>query len=197
MLETVGHPHAVNPDRQLRKIAVARGWPVLEFAATNGDPRRPSRPDPQPVSRSDEPVRHVNSRIDKDHESITAKLFPSRGIRRRNESRTTGPDTATGYPRATSRGRRPRQEHSGPNAAGDRDGCPARQRRCTLGNPDLTWFRRRPARGAACFVLPASRQGLLPTAVSPPISRRPARRSDTGLRIPLPLNATPSECHMI
>jgi HAD superfamily hydrolase (TIGR01490 family) len=33
MLETVGHPHAVNPDRQLRKVAAARGWPVLAFAA--------------------------------------------------------------------------------------------------------------------------------------------------------------------
>ena len=48
MLEAVGRPHAVNPDRQLRKIASARGWPVLEFG-----------------------LRHVNSRIDKDHELIT------------------------------------------------------------------------------------------------------------------------------
>ncbi len=32
MLETVGHPHVVNPDRQLRKIALSRGWPVLAFA---------------------------------------------------------------------------------------------------------------------------------------------------------------------
>lgn len=32
MLEAVGHPHAVNPDRQLRKIAAQRGWPVLAFA---------------------------------------------------------------------------------------------------------------------------------------------------------------------
>ena len=32
MLETVGHPHAVNPDRHLRKIASERGWPVLAFA---------------------------------------------------------------------------------------------------------------------------------------------------------------------
>jgi HAD superfamily hydrolase (TIGR01490 family) len=32
MLETVGHPHAVNPDRHLRKIAAQRGWPVLAFA---------------------------------------------------------------------------------------------------------------------------------------------------------------------
>ncbi len=31
MLEAVGYPHAVNPDRQLRKIAIARGWPVLAF----------------------------------------------------------------------------------------------------------------------------------------------------------------------
>jgi HAD superfamily hydrolase (TIGR01490 family) len=32
-LEAVGHPVAVNPDRALRRIAAARGWPVLEFAA--------------------------------------------------------------------------------------------------------------------------------------------------------------------
>lgn len=32
MLETVGHPSVVNPDRALRKEAVARGWPVLNFS---------------------------------------------------------------------------------------------------------------------------------------------------------------------
>ncbi|GHH24242.1 HAD family hydrolase [Streptomyces rubradiris] len=31
MLRTVGHPHAVNPDRALRREALAQGWPVLEF----------------------------------------------------------------------------------------------------------------------------------------------------------------------
>ena len=31
LLQTVGHPHAVNPDRSLRRIARQRGWPVLEF----------------------------------------------------------------------------------------------------------------------------------------------------------------------
>ncbi|WP_182525452.1 HAD family hydrolase [Nocardioides dongkuii] len=31
MLETVGHPHAVNPDRDLRRIAAAKEWPVLVF----------------------------------------------------------------------------------------------------------------------------------------------------------------------
>jgi HAD superfamily hydrolase (TIGR01490 family) len=32
MLESVGHPYAVNPDRALRKIATERGWPVLTFS---------------------------------------------------------------------------------------------------------------------------------------------------------------------
>jgi HAD superfamily hydrolase (TIGR01490 family) len=32
-LEAVGHPVAVNPDRELRRLAAARGWSVLEFSA--------------------------------------------------------------------------------------------------------------------------------------------------------------------
>lgn len=36
LLEAVGHPYAVNPDRALRRIATERGWPVLTF-------RRPIR----------------------------------------------------------------------------------------------------------------------------------------------------------
>lgn len=32
MLEAVGHPAAVNPDRQLRREAAAKGWPVLTFS---------------------------------------------------------------------------------------------------------------------------------------------------------------------
>jgi len=31
LLEAVGHPVAVNPDRALRRIAVERSWPVLDF----------------------------------------------------------------------------------------------------------------------------------------------------------------------
>ena len=32
MLEAVGHPYVVNPDRSLRRLAVERGWPVLTFS---------------------------------------------------------------------------------------------------------------------------------------------------------------------
>jgi len=31
MLEIVGNPRAVNPDRALRRVAQQRGWPVLTF----------------------------------------------------------------------------------------------------------------------------------------------------------------------
>ncbi len=31
LLEAVGHPYAVNPDRALRKLAEQRGWPILRF----------------------------------------------------------------------------------------------------------------------------------------------------------------------
>lgn len=32
MLESVGYPFAVNPDRALRRVAVERGWPMLSFS---------------------------------------------------------------------------------------------------------------------------------------------------------------------
>ena len=38
MLETVGNPRAVNPDRALRRVARQRGWPVLSFGAARGAP---------------------------------------------------------------------------------------------------------------------------------------------------------------
>src|SRR3712207_104950 len=31
MLEIVGHPHAVNPDKELRRVARDNGWPILVF----------------------------------------------------------------------------------------------------------------------------------------------------------------------
>ena len=36
LLEAVGHPHVVNPDRGLRKVAKLRGWPELAFSQTAG-----------------------------------------------------------------------------------------------------------------------------------------------------------------
>ncbi|MGW5442277.1 HAD family hydrolase [Streptomyces asiaticus] len=49
MLEAVGHPHTVNPDRALRREAAARGWPVLSFnRPVRLKQRRPSMP-PRPV----------------------------------------------------------------------------------------------------------------------------------------------------
>lgn len=32
LLDAVGHPYAVNPDKALRKVAAERGWPVLVFS---------------------------------------------------------------------------------------------------------------------------------------------------------------------
>jgi hypothetical protein len=68
MLEAVGYPRVVNPDRALRKIARDRNWPVLTFGAppptsrrkprTRPDgPRDPVlRPDAGPVSASEATV---------------------------------------------------------------------------------------------------------------------------------------------
>jgi HAD superfamily hydrolase (TIGR01490 family) len=47
MLETVGHPRAVNPDRALRRVAKERQWPILAFSATSpaaADHRTPTLP---------------------------------------------------------------------------------------------------------------------------------------------------------
>ncbi len=48
MLEVVGHPFAVNPDRELRRIAISRQWPVLTFvrpvALRRRVPLPPARP---------------------------------------------------------------------------------------------------------------------------------------------------------
>jgi HAD superfamily hydrolase (TIGR01490 family) len=35
LLQAVGHPFAVNPDRALRQAAEAHGWPVLRFASSH------------------------------------------------------------------------------------------------------------------------------------------------------------------
>jgi HAD superfamily hydrolase (TIGR01490 family) len=48
MLEAVGHPHAVNPDKELRKIAEERGWPILTFARPISLRRRLAQSVPRP-----------------------------------------------------------------------------------------------------------------------------------------------------
>ena len=47
MLEAVGHPTAVNPDRALRREAARRGWPIRTFTIPPS-PGEPGQPDLQP-----------------------------------------------------------------------------------------------------------------------------------------------------
>jgi HAD superfamily hydrolase (TIGR01490 family) len=51
MLEIVGHPTVVNPDRALRRLALQRGWPVLTFSRAVSLQSRLTglRPPPRPV----------------------------------------------------------------------------------------------------------------------------------------------------
>jgi HAD superfamily hydrolase (TIGR01490 family) len=49
MLEIVGHPHAVNPDKELRRIAASRGWPVLVFQRPVALARRVRLPSSRPT----------------------------------------------------------------------------------------------------------------------------------------------------
>ena len=49
MLEIVGHPSAVNPDRELRRIAASRGWPVLWFNRPVALHRRVRLPSSRPT----------------------------------------------------------------------------------------------------------------------------------------------------
>jgi len=46
LLEAVGHPTAVNPDRDLRKVAEEHGWPILEFQRQVSLRTRLARPVP-------------------------------------------------------------------------------------------------------------------------------------------------------
>ena len=49
MLEIVGHPYAVNPDKELRKVAASRGWPVLWFTRPVALTRRMRLPSSRPT----------------------------------------------------------------------------------------------------------------------------------------------------
>lgn len=48
MLESVGRPHAVNPDKELRKVVEERGWPILQFANPVSLRRRIAQSVPRP-----------------------------------------------------------------------------------------------------------------------------------------------------
>jgi HAD superfamily hydrolase (TIGR01490 family) len=50
MLEAVGHPVAVNPDRALRGIARRRGWEILRFERTRARAVADEVPQPAPVA---------------------------------------------------------------------------------------------------------------------------------------------------
>ena len=49
MLEEVGHAHAVNPDKELRRLAASRGWPVLVFTKPVALRSRVPLPPPKPT----------------------------------------------------------------------------------------------------------------------------------------------------
>lgn len=49
MLEAVGHPVAVNPDRELREIALARDWQIIEFERPISLRSRINIPKPSPM----------------------------------------------------------------------------------------------------------------------------------------------------
>jgi len=49
MLEAVGHPHAVNPDKDLRKVAEEREWPILQFQKPVSLRRRIAEKVPKPT----------------------------------------------------------------------------------------------------------------------------------------------------
>ncbi|GEM_PF-1200648 len=42
LLAKVGHPHVINPDRKLKKIALEKNWPILEFKNLLGDKSPPT-----------------------------------------------------------------------------------------------------------------------------------------------------------
>jgi HAD superfamily hydrolase (TIGR01490 family) len=69
MLEVVGHPVAVNPDRPLRRLAIRNDWPVIQFSAAGrggtpagSDQGRPAGPE-SPAVRGAAPGRSSRRRV--------------------------------------------------------------------------------------------------------------------------------------
>src|SRR6266568_2468439 len=83
---------------------------TLGGGSSSPPPLRVQRPGDRPAQPSGAGDRHahgnVRRAINRDHQLVTLPLYASWCIRRRKVSRTRSPGTATGHPRATSRGRR-------------------------------------------------------------------------------------------
>ena len=75
MLEAVGHPHAVNPDRALRRLAQLRGWPVLAFSALPPGPAAAAAGRDRPPVEV--PPRNGTRGIDRDEESVRPRASPA------------------------------------------------------------------------------------------------------------------------
>ena len=75
MLEAVGHPHAVNPDRALRRLAQLRGWPVLVFSALPPAGLRCGQAAPP---AREVPPRNGTRGNDRDEESVRPRSSPAR-----------------------------------------------------------------------------------------------------------------------
>ena len=138
LLECVGHPSAVNPDRALRRVATENGWPVLEFRHPIPLGRRLRERPAVPVAAAALGVGvgvaigiAWYGRHRRHPHGLRRCLSHSQGLRssgigvERGADSIQAPCTATGHPRATSRGR-----HVAADATSDR--C---DDRCTLGNP--------------------------------------------------------------
>ena len=99
MLEIVGNPRAVNPDRALRRIAQRRGWPVLTFGASGMLPSAACEPGNQSTS----PIGN-------------ARPYASGPIRRRKVSRTE----ASGHGNRAPTRDQPREASRGTDCPGGR-----------------------------------------------------------------------------
>ncbi|HEX7269018.1 MAG TPA: HAD family hydrolase, partial [Streptosporangiaceae bacterium] len=104
MLEIVGNPRAVNPDRALRRIAQRRGWPVLTFGASG------TVPSGMLPSAACEPGDQSTSPIG------NARPYASGPIRRRKVSRTD----ASGHGNRAPTRDQPREASRGTDCPGGR-----------------------------------------------------------------------------
>ena len=174
LLEAVGHPRAVNPDRALRRIARSAAGQYWSSAAA-WPPSQPAcqaapRPAGSPQSRA------CDAMINRDNELITPGGFQVRGsVVQRSHGRDVrhGNRVPTGdQPREACRG-------AGPAGGAPISGAPhlPRRRRCTLGNPAWRGGRRAPRTRAPLGS--AARSGQRPGRVAARSGHRPARVTPT------------------